>query len=188
MPALRFANDGGPLIAFDARLADQWYGNRSDDQTDPIPPGSDYERACIARGPADLLKIADGAGVVIGAHEGISTAWWQSLRSGGLCLVGCVYGDQASDAQLNEILNDESVAGDWQRLGTLNLQSGRLLLLHAASEGRTVNVDPVAEYACIEDAVSGSLIRGICEVSCRVLSCQGGLYNLVQWQPRARAA
>ncbi len=159
MPALRFANDGGPLIACDARLADQWHGNRSDDQTDPIPPGSDYERACNAQGPADLLKIADGAGVVIGAHEGIS-----------------------------EILNHESLAGDWQPLGTLNVQSGRLLLLHAASEGRTVKVDPVAEYACIEDAVSGSVIRGICAVSCRVLSCGGGLYNLVQWQPSARAA
>jgi len=85
-------------------------------------------------------------------------------------------------------LNDEPVVADWQRLGTLNVQSGRLLLLHAASEGRTVNVDPVAEYACIEDAISGSPIRGICEVSCRVLSCEGGLYSLVQWQPSARAA
>ncbi len=83
MPALRFANDGGPLIACDARLADQWHGNRSDDH---------------------------------------------------------------------------------------------------------VKVDPVAEYACIEDAVSGSVIRGICAVSCRVLSCGGGLYNLVQWQPSARTA
>src|SRR5258705_4181915 len=183
MPALRFANDGGPLIAFDARLADQWFGNRSDDQTDPIPPGSDYERACSAQGPAAVLKIADGAGVVIGAQEGISTAWWRSVRSGDLCLVGCVYGDQTSDAHLDEILNHESLAGDWQRLGTLSLQSGRLLLLHAASEGRTVNVDPVAEYACIEDAVSGSLVLGIYEVSCRVLSCEGGLYNVVKWHP-----
>jgi len=63
---MRFQNDGGPLIAFDAGFADQWHGNTSDDYSNPIPPGSDYERACNARGPADLLQLADGVGVVIG--------------------------------------------------------------------------------------------------------------------------
>ena len=186
MSSLRFANDGGPLIALDAHVANHWHGNHSDDYSDPIPPGSDYERACSARAPADLLQIAHGAAVIIGAQEGIATAWWQPLKVGGLCLVGCVYGDQASDGELSNVLA-ESASGSWQHLGTMTGYSGQLLLLHAASEGTTVTIDPSAPHACIEDAVSASLDRGRYEVSCRVVSLGHGLYTLVQWQPIARA-
>jgi hypothetical protein len=186
--AMRFANDGGPLIAFDAGLADRWHGNTSDDYSDPIPPGSDYERACSARAPADLVQIADGVGVVIGAQDGISTAWWHPLKSGGLCLVGCVFGERAGDRELETILDQDSPE-NWQSLGTVNVQSGRLLLLHAASEGTTVAIDPAAPHACIEDAVSASLNRGRYDVCCRVVNLEGrALYNVVKWQPIARAA
>src|SRR5204863_8174537 len=71
MAALKFANDGGPLIALDAALAAGWNGNRSDDYRDPIPPGSDYERACNAGYPAELLTVGAGSGVVIRAREGL---------------------------------------------------------------------------------------------------------------------
>ncbi len=185
---MRFQNDGGPLIAFDAGFADQWHGNTSDDYSNPIPPGSDYERACNARGPADLLQLADGVGVVIGTRDGITTAWWLPLKSGGLYLVGCVFGERARDRDLEGILAQDS-SENWQPLGTVDVKSGRLLLLHAASEGATVTIDPAAPHACIEDAVSASLKPGRYEVSCRVVSLEGrGLYTVVKWQPAVRAA
>ncbi len=188
MTALRFANDGGPLIALDAALAAQWTGNRSPDYRDPIPPGSDYERACNAGFPADLLKIGDSTGVVIGAQEGISTAWWYPLAGDVLCLVGSVFGDQASDAQLTRMLGDDR-SGDWQHLGAFTVQSGQVLLMHAASEGALVTIDPATSHAAIEDAVSASLPMGTYRLACREVSLEGrGLYTVVHWRPSARAA
>lgn len=179
----RFQNDGGPLLACDATVARQWRGNRGDDERDPIPPGSDYERACNAQTPAELLTIGGATGLVFGAHGG--TAWWLRTPSGITCLIGAVFGAPASEASLVDLVDRSAASTDesWRVLGTMEVPSGTLLLLHAASEGATVTVDPPAGDAFIEDALSAQLWAGRYEVSYREVSPEGGRYHVVRWRP-----
>jgi hypothetical protein len=183
MPRLKFANDGGPLLAIDGQLAPFWHGNVSGNDPDPIPSGSDYERACHAAHPAQIIPVGPGCGVVIGAQEGVSAAWWDNLSSAVLVLVGAVFGDDWSDDILRTQL-EGSLSVGWQRLERMKVTSGRLLLFHAASEGAHVTVDPARPFALIEDAISATLPAGPYVVEAREVAIEDrALYNVVRWSP-----
>jgi Immunity protein 21 len=100
MSARVFANDGGPLIAFDSGDAALWDGGENPDE------GSDYRRACETGYPAGLVPLTTSAGVVIGAEEGLGTAWWLHSTDRHLFLVGCAFADDDVDEDLPRLLDD----------------------------------------------------------------------------------
>lgn len=62
MSARVFANDGGPLIALDARAATVWEGGEDPDED------SDYGRACATDYPASAIPLTTNVAVVMGAE------------------------------------------------------------------------------------------------------------------------
>jgi hypothetical protein len=176
-----FANDGGPLIALDATALQHWCGV-GNDFTQDIPPGSDYARACAAGYPAAVLPVADTYGVVVGAQEGFSDArWWEPPEPGTFYLIGSVFGDEASDLALMRQLSLGSVAG-WIDLGVLALESGRLMLFHAACAGLELELDPLRPYAVIGDGLSQAVAPGAYRVAATEVSVgNDALYNVVRW-------
>jgi len=177
-----FANDGGPMIAIDAANAELWTGNDDPDGSgEAIPEGSDYERACESEYPAGLLPVGGSHGIVVGAQEAVGSAWWH--REGGASeafLVAAAYGDEDSDRELAERLS-RSDATDWTTLGSIELASGRVLLLHAACTGTQVDVDPERRPAVIGDALSIQLPPGTYTTqACAVEIEDRALYNVVR--------
>lgn len=176
MRARRFVNDGGPLLALDAGDAALWMGG--------VDPGADgdYGRACASGHPAGLIPVGASSAVVLGAREGIGTAWWQPSADGRLLLVGCVYADDGIEEALPDLLQRDDVS--WAPLGGVDLRSGQALLLNASSRLSDVTVDPDRELAVIGDALSVRVACGrYATAACELLLPDKALFNVVRWTP-----
>ena len=179
-----FLNDGGPLIAFAVETADDWRG--AEDSTTPgaSPRGtSDYSRACAADSPAGLLAVGAGTGVVIGAQEGVATAWWFDDTPDALYLIGCIYGDDAADALLQSTLH--TTAPDrWNPLGGMQVGTPLLALIHAGSVGAELTLRPPEDRVLIGEILPTTLAIGAYDVAASEFRSQAGLYNVVRWVRR----
>ena len=175
MSARVFANDGGPLIALDAGDATLWEGGEDPDED------SDYGRACEAGYPASLVRLTTYAAVIIGAQEGLGTAWWLHSPDGRLFLVGCAFADDGVTEELPQLLDDDGRA-TWKPLGKITLASGKLLLFHAACRLTDLTIDPDRDVAVIGDALSATVGPGeYVLASCEVALPDKALFNLVRW-------
>jgi hypothetical protein len=144
-----FVNDGGPLLILPRELLNHWDGANTSSDKKLIPKkdkdfpfaGTDYARACAAQNWVAPVEVGKGYGIVMGAEDHIYTARWLRLPDNKGCLVaGCVVGEENSDNLLIEALK-ESIP-EWQRKDNqLSLTEGDLILMHAASPGKTI-----AEY------------------------------------------
>jgi hypothetical protein len=177
-------NDGGPLLAVDFALAAGWRGG-FDDSEHSIPPDSDYTRACAAAYPAGRVDIGKSWGVIIGARENVAIAGWRRNFSSGLCyLIGAVFGDEETDQQLAEFLQ-AGTDSTWNELGVMGIDSGRLMLLHAACPGALALVDPEKNPVCIGDGLTMPVKPGEYAISSAEVKIEdAGLYCVVRWDAR----
>jgi hypothetical protein len=172
MSARVFANDGGPLIAFDSGDAALWDGGQNPDED------SDYRRACETGYPAGLVPLTTSAGVVIGAEEGLGTAWWLHSTDRHLFLVGCAFADDDVDEDLPRLLDEAT----WMSLGNMTVTSGKLLLFHAACRLTDLTIDPDRDVAAIGDAISVIVEPGeYALATCEVALPDKALFNVVRW-------
>lgn len=179
LPHLKFANDGGALIALDLAAATGWRGG-----VDPEDE-SDYGRACTAGYPAGRVDVGETWGAIIGADEGIATAeWWREPDSPTYFLIGSAFGDETTDRALRAALRAGTVA-NWTELGVMRVASGRLVLMHAACAGGDVDLDPPRDLALIGDAVTQAVAPGSYQVAAiEVTMEQEALYNVIRWTPK----
>jgi hypothetical protein len=145
-----FDNDGGPLIALPHELVGHWPGARSD-----------YDRACDARRPFDLLPAGPGLVVVAGSTDTMLYAanWLRVDGQPGVMLVGWDSGAADERQWLLSKLAAPGVA--WQRHRPLmEVASGVLLLQHAAGPAADVRLAPADRGACIGQVVPVGVAPG----------------------------
>ena len=143
-----FTNDGGPLMLLPSSARDAWEGGDapSGGRIIDLPTryaladaATDYDRACQVNESAMLLDVGPGWGLAVDA--GGATAAWLSRPSDSEHLLAVVfYSDAPSLADLRGM--EHELAGDaWEVLApALDVPDGGLLLLHAASTPRDVQV------------------------------------------------
>ena len=72
----------------------------------------------------------------------------------------------------------------WTELGLVRIDSGRLMLLHAAAHGDGVIVDPKRSPALMCDALTVAVPRGEYAVAAAEVKIKdAGLYCVVRWSP-----
>jgi hypothetical protein len=97
-------------------------------------------------------------------------------------LLGVAFGDEATEAAL--LVQLQSGQCQWLELGTMRVESGRLLLLHAACAGEEVELNPAREPAVIGDGLTVAIAPGLYVVAATEVGIgEDGFYNVVRWRP-----
>jgi len=118
--------------------------------------------------------------VVIGAEEGLGTAWWLHSPDRHLFLIGCAFADDDVDEELRRLLDEEQAT--WMSLGKMAVASGKLLLFHAACRLTDLTIDPDRDVAVIGDAISVIVEPGeYALAACEVALPDKALFNVVRW-------
>lgn len=174
----QFVNDGGPLIVLPRELLGYWRGAFW--PMGEIPPGApshgimfgskdnDFDRACSAREPVDVLAVGPGHGLVVGGTTCMAdeseVRWLRLPGTPGAVLAVAVNCSHLEATCTHPELGDaiaRSDAEDWVRLPqTMHVDGTELILMHAVENGR----DPLhlvdEGMACIADAIACEVTPG----------------------------
>jgi hypothetical protein len=136
MPPKWIATDGGPLIALDLRLLDEWNGIPQEDASSTTP--NDYKRACAINDYLGTIPVGDGWGVVLGDMP-LQMAWRPLEKGGGGILVRWFYAPNRSvvHTKLQNLHDVTWEASDVRLLIT----SGRCIVFDAAWGGSEIRDD-----------------------------------------------
>ncbi len=157
-----FLNDGGPLIVIPKEAlafwegADEPAGGRVVEISTPSIMGgvaTDYDRACNANWPAELLTIGPSWGLAISAETTASASWLDVLEPDTRIVVCIMFANEDSDRWLHEVYSHVPKT-DW----LLNAEaapvlSTELILMHAVSASEANLLHKDVERAVIGDAI-----------------------------------
>lgn len=153
-----FRNDGGPLVVLPVQHLLSWFGADGPPQSEKLPFGPDYARACSATYPAEQIDVGEGVGLVVGSREHLADTHWLRFRGvPAAFLVAWICREEESDREVASLLREDMVK--WTRQQQrMALPKGKLVLLHGASSG--ADVDEQAQLDDDETFAEGEALIG----------------------------